>query len=92
MITLRKEVITMPGFDGTGPMGLGSRTGGRRGFCSPGRDPAPYSGYPYRGSPYGGYSHRGYPYGCGFGVGRGGIPRGGGKGRTFGGGRGHRWW
>lgn len=25
----------MPGFDGTGPMGLGSMTGGGRGFCSP---------------------------------------------------------
>ena len=25
----------MPGFDGTGPMGMGSMTGGGRGFCSP---------------------------------------------------------
>lgn len=25
----------MPGFDGTGPMGRGSRTGGGRGFCPP---------------------------------------------------------
>jgi len=25
----------MPGFDGTGPMGLGPMTGGGRGFCSP---------------------------------------------------------
>ena len=25
----------MPGFDGTGPMGMGPMTGGRRGFCSP---------------------------------------------------------
>ena len=24
----------MPGFDGTGPRGLGSMTGGRRGFCT----------------------------------------------------------
>jgi len=24
----------MPGFDGTGPRGLGPMTGGRRGFCS----------------------------------------------------------
>lgn len=25
----------MPGFDGTGPAGLGPRTGGGRGFCPP---------------------------------------------------------
>jgi hypothetical protein len=25
----------MPGFDGTGPMGMGPMTGGGRGFCSP---------------------------------------------------------
>ena len=25
----------MPGFDGTGPRGLGPMTGGGRGFCSP---------------------------------------------------------
>ena len=25
----------MPGFDGTGPRGMGSMTGGGRGFCSP---------------------------------------------------------
>jgi len=25
----------MPGFDGTGPMGMGAMTGGGRGFCSP---------------------------------------------------------
>jgi len=25
----------MPGFDGTGPMGMGPRTGGGRGFCPP---------------------------------------------------------
>ena len=25
----------MPGFDGTGPMGMGSMTGGARGFCNP---------------------------------------------------------
>lgn len=24
----------MPGFDGTGPRGIGSMTGGRRGFCA----------------------------------------------------------
>ena len=25
----------MPGFDGTGPMGMGSMTGGARGWCNP---------------------------------------------------------
>jgi hypothetical protein len=25
----------MPGFDGTGPMGMGPMTGGGKGFCSP---------------------------------------------------------
>lgn len=57
----------MPGFDGTGPAGMGPRTGGGRGFCFPGG-----SGY----SP----DIRG--------AGRGGIPWGGGRGRTFGRGRG----
>jgi len=31
----------MPGFDGTGPRGLGPMTGGRRGFCT-GYFPTPY--------------------------------------------------
>jgi hypothetical protein len=66
----------MPGFDGTGPMGLGPRTGGGFGFCSPGAGV---------GAP------RGFASGVVYGVGRGGIPRGGGRGRAFGGGRG-RWW
>ena len=59
----------MPGGDGTGPMGHGSRTGGGFGFCPPGVGPA-YSPYPV------------------YGVGRGGLPRGGGRG----GGRGWRHW
>lgn len=62
----------MPGFDGTGPAGRGSRTGGGFGFCSPGAGPAP----------------AGSARGVGYGVGRGGFPWGGGRGRTFGGGRG----
>jgi len=53
----------MPGFDGTGPMGIGPMTGGGRGFCGPwsmgarmpyyGRGRAPYRPYgmPW-GSPY----------------------------------------
>ncbi|MFC1562871.1 DUF5320 domain-containing protein [candidate division KSB1 bacterium] len=64
----------MPGFDGTGPMGMGSRTGGGFGYCPPGSGPAP--GY---------YGSAGF-----FGVGRGGYPRGGGRGRAWGGGRGYR--
>ena len=63
----------MPGFDGTGPLGLGPRTGGGFGFCPPG---------PPRFGWWGAYPV--------FGVGRGGIPWGGGRGRAFGGGRG--WW
>jgi hypothetical protein len=45
----------MPGFDGTGPMGMGPMTGGGRGFCSPwgiGAGTRAY-GFPYR---------RGYGY------------------------------
>ena len=47
----------MPGFDGTGPMGMGPMTGGGRGFCSPrgiGATPRTY-GFPY----WRGYA---YPY------------------------------
>ena len=96
----------MPGFDGTGPMGMGPRTGGGRGFCPPVAGYAPYGGYSYSAYPYGGYPYSGYPFGgqpygfypyggypFAFGVGRGGFPRGGGRGRAFGGGRGRsRWW
>ena len=64
----------MPGFDGTGPGGMGPRTGGGFGWCPPGYGPAPYGGY-----------------GPVYGVGRGGIPRGGGRGRAWGGGRGWGW-
>lgn len=67
----------MPGFDGTGPMGMGPRTGGGRGFCQPGTG----ARYPFAWtSPF----MRG--------AGRGGIPWGGGRGRVYGGGRGRGWW
>ena len=56
----------MPGFDGTGPMGMGSRTGGGFGYYPPGSGSSPGL----------------------LGVGRGGYPRGGGRGRAWGGGRG----
>ena len=43
----------MPGFDGTGPRGMGAMTGGGRGFCSPwGRGVNNYGlrrGYGFRG-------------------------------------------
>jgi hypothetical protein len=65
----------MPGFDGTGPRGMGPMTGGGRGFCSPwglgsayglGRGmPYPRYGIPY-GFPYGGTPYAGatpYSYG-----------------------------
>ena len=62
----------MPGFDGTGPGGQGPRTGGGFGWCPPGAGPAAGAG----------------PGGVVYGVGRGGRPWGGGRGRCFGGGRG----
>jgi hypothetical protein len=100
----------MPGFSKTGPMGMGPMTGGGRGFCTMpigpygpygyGMGQFPYS-IPY--APYYAGAHTppvfGRPfYGPTFGIGRGGIPYGGGRGRAFGGGRGRmgfglrRWW
>ena len=65
--------IMMPGFDRTGPVGQGSRTGWGRGPC-------------------GSRQGRGTSFLGGFfgGVGRGGAPWGGGRGRCFGSGKG--WW
>jgi len=37
----------MPGFDGTGPGGMGPMTGGGRGFCNPLGGGAAYRGYGY---------------------------------------------
>jgi hypothetical protein len=61
----------MPRFDGTGPMGAGSMTGGARGFCNPAA-----SGYPRpfgRGMGFGRGSRGGYGPGMGMrrGFGRG---------------------
>ncbi len=77
----------MPGFDGTGPMGMGPMTGGGRGWCNP-YGPL-FSGYAPRGYqwwrfplPYGGFCppylglglpYRGFGYGMGMAWGRGGI-------------------
>ena len=58
----------MPGYDGTGPNGMGARTGGGFGYCPPGAGPV------------GRAAVRG--------LGRGGLPWGGGRGFGFGGGRG----
>ena len=69
----------MPGFDGTGPMGAGSMTGGARGFCNPA-----YAGY---GPVYGGGFCYGRSYGRGRGFRRGFAPslaRGRGYSRGFG--------
>ena len=54
-ITLtRKEVFIMPGFDGTGPMGMGSMTGGARGWCNPYATTAvPVNSRPIAGRGYG---------------------------------------
>ena len=47
----------MPGFDGTGPMGMGPMTGGGRGFCRPWGARAGLGWYDfYRQTPYA------YPY------------------------------
>jgi len=66
----KKEVLIMPGFDGTGPMGAGPMTGGTRGFCNP------------AGAAYGPWCGRGFGYGRGYGRGMG---RGRGYGRGLGG-------
>ena len=66
----------MPAFDGTGPRGQGPRTGRGLGYCAP--ISGAYYGQPIYGQP------------VIYGVGRGGIPRGGGRGFVFGGGRGRR--
>jgi hypothetical protein len=79
----------MPGFDGTGPVGQGPMTGAGRGFCAMlSRGYRPY-GYGFQASHYPPAGM--YPF-CGpvFGVGRGGLPWGGGRGRVFGGGPGFR--
>jgi hypothetical protein len=52
----------MPGFDGTGPSGMGPMTGGGRGFCSPWgagvRNYAFPRGAPYTYPRYGAYGFR----------------------------------
>jgi hypothetical protein len=53
----------MPGFDGTGPMGMGPMTGGGRGYCNPaGAGALPPRTYYRGGYPYGGYYRRPFGY------------------------------
>lgn len=88
----------MPGFDGTGPAGMGPMTGGGRGWCNPygplyagyGPYPAPYAYWaPVAGWPAWGFRpYWGYPWAYGFGR-----PRWGLRGFWGWGGRGRRcWW
>ena len=56
----------MPGFDGTGPRGMGPMTGGGRGFCSPWGMGAAFRGYGAApnvryGYPYSGWGRAPYP-------------------------------
>jgi len=63
----------MPGLDGTGPMGMGPMTGGRRGWCNPlwagygasaGFGYPSYGGYPWW--PRVGYGSYPWAYGMGY--------------------------
>ena len=80
----------MPGFDGTGPAGMGSMTGWGRGFCNASRTadgPVPISRPGYRGYGYGRGVGSGFGQLRGF---RGGFGPGFGRGRGFGRGLGSR--
>lgn len=59
----------MPGFDGTGPMGMGPMTGGGRGFCAApasGIRPQAYGGRPLGRGGRGGRGRRNWYYATGF--------------------------
>ena len=74
----------MPGFDGTGPVGMGSITGRDQGFCNPSRTaygPTPVLRPGYRGYGYGQGFGRGFGQGRSF---RGGFGPGFGQGRGYG--------
>jgi hypothetical protein len=78
----------MPGYDGTGPMGRGAMTGRGMGYCNiPRQEQLPQ----IEGEGISQTAQYRQPV---YGVGRGGIPRGCGRGRCFGGGRGFggRFW
>ena len=62
----------MPGFNGTGPAGMGPMTGGGRGYCNPSQTaygPATTWGSGYRGADYGRGFGRSFGRGRGFGRG-----------------------
>lgn len=68
----RKEMFSMPGFDRTGPSGMGPMTGGGRGYCNPSQSaygPSPAWGPGYSGAGYGRGSGRGRGFGRGYGRG-----------------------
>ena len=74
----------MPGFNGTGPAGLGSMTGRGQGYCNPSRTaygPTPILRRGYRGYGYGQGFGRGFGQGRSF---RGGFGPGFGQGRGYG--------
>jgi len=92
----------MPGFDGTGPAGMGPMTGGGRGWCNPysplyagyGPYAAPYAYRPYYAPVTGFWPYGVYPRAYGFGRPRWGLRGFWGRGIGWGGrGRGRgRWW
>ncbi len=80
----RKEMFSMPGFDRTGPSGMGPMTGGGRGYCNPSQaayGPAPAWERGYSSAGYGLGFGRGRGFGRGF---RPGYRMGRGSGRGFG--------
>jgi hypothetical protein len=85
-----KEVSYMPGFNGTGPAGMGPMTGGARGYCNPSQiayGPALASAPGYWGAGYGRGFGRSFGRGRGFGRG---LWPGPGWGRGYGRGFGRR--
>ncbi len=79
----------MPGFDGTGPRGMGPMTGRRMGRCV--LPPQPQTESSPAGDATEGAAEAPAQQQPVYGLGRGGIPYGCGRGRGFGGGRGRRW-
>ena len=88
----RKEVFNMPGFNGTGPAGMGPMTGRGRGYCNPSQTaygPATEGGPGYFGPSYA----QGFGRDQGSGRGRGfssGFRPGSGRGQGYGTGIGRR--
>ncbi len=79
----------MPGFDGTGPVGMGPMTGGARGWCNPYR--ARTAGYGPCRPPYATPVRPLFAYGLGRRP-RWGLGRGLARGPGWGPGRGRGWW